>query len=346
MKPLKVFVIQPYSKDHSVDFYNLINKVCEDSKGEFKAFRADTEPANVGYRLQDRIDSYIKKADICFADLTIEDPEKDSRNENVLLEVGAAYTLNIPVILVSNKKLPTDIEGNLYISLYPNKIKEEIVRHEFLEKARQRLWEAHRLRSTDNYRNNQFVVYGYSNRREVDFYTYIQRSSERICILTTNLGFIVTEKLLCDLQNEEMKTVLTMIDEASRVKPQNFHIKILTLDPDSNYTNERASDLNIDRQFFRENMRRDLNETKKVVESNRSPASIVVKIYDAYPTQMTYFFDNYVISSAIAMGRSSRDCTAYIHSLVDRGARETFEKHFDYLWGQAKLYATNNLPVQ
>jgi hypothetical protein len=361
MKPLRVFVIQPYKEKHSDAFWQLILRVCNTCKDDFLAFRADTEPSNGGSRLQDRIEYYLKKADICIADFTV--PNGGTRNENVLIEVGASYTLNIPVILVSNTGLPADIKGNFYVEFDPEKIDDENEVNKFLEQVYDRLSEAFYQKLTDNFRSNQFIAYGYSNRREVDFYSFFQRSQERIYILTTNLGFIVDEKLFCGINgekrktflelfneskigkaqsSEQRKTILDMINEVTLNKPSSFQIRILALDPDSNYANERASALNRDKQAFREKMRTDLLRTKEIIESNTCPASIVVKTYDAYPLQMTYFFDNYVISSVVAFGRSSRDCTTYVHSLMDRGAKETFETHFENLWGNSKLYATNN----
>ena len=97
MKPLNLFTIQPFSAKHSDFFWKTINEVCKDFNGDFEVIRADKKPSDAGTRLQDRIDSYIKKNDLFFADMT------EERNENVLLEVGAAMCLNKPVIIVSGK---------------------------------------------------------------------------------------------------------------------------------------------------------------------------------------------------------------------------------------------------
>jgi hypothetical protein len=255
---------------------------------------------------------------------------------------------------VSDDELPTDIRGNLYIKLDPSKIiinkereatkEEKEVTDSFMREARRRLWEAYIEKMTDNVKSNQFVVYGHANRRVVDFYSFIKRSQERIYILTTNLNFITNEKLLCnDPEIKQSQTLLQMIGDTINNKPKNFSVRILALDPDSNYVNERAAALYRNKQTFREKLRSDLNTLKKFVESTECDASIIVRTYDAYPLQMTYFFDEYVLSSVVSFGRSSRDCTTYLHSLRDRGARETFESHFENLWGNSTAYATNLL---
>jgi hypothetical protein len=69
--------------------------------------------------------------------------------------------------------------------------------------------------------------------------------------------------------------------------------------------------------------------------------SAEVHIYDDYPLQMTFFFDDVVVSSVVAGTRSSRDCVTYMHSLKHAGAQETYERHFDQLWGKATAFATS-----
>lgn len=331
MKPLKVVVIQPFTAKHSDEFWKMCKQVCDGTDGNFEAFRADTEFSDAGPRLQDRIDSYIKKADICVADLV------GSRNENALLEVGAAYTLNIPVIPISDKPLPSDIRGNLYINLNPNELEKENIRKGFCQDLYRRLLEASVVKVRES-NKKQFVVYGYASRRIVDFYSLINRCAERIYVLTTNLGFLVNEELISGIEGPKM-TVLEMLAEALKSKPNNFSMRILTLDPDSNFTNERASALEKDRQEFREHMRQDLYTVKKYVESEDCNVSVQVKIYDEFPVQMTYFFDDIVVSSVVAVSQSSRECITYIHSLRENGAKETYEKHFERIWNRATIYA-------
>src|SRR5689334_14900681 len=112
MKPLRVFIIQPFGTSYAQRFRELISEVCssEELRGSFEPFQAMDQPT-IEPRLQDRINSYIRDADLCVADLT------GPGNANALLEVGAAYALEIPVIPFSDKELPSDIRGNLYVNL-------------------------------------------------------------------------------------------------------------------------------------------------------------------------------------------------------------------------------------
>lgn len=115
MDPTNVFIMQPYTADHSNKFLDVVSQELKDIGCIF--MRADRTQSSAGFHLRDRIDDYIKKADICIADLTT------SRNENVLLEVGAALTLQIPVVIIADKELPSNIIGNIYIKLNPAKLR-------------------------------------------------------------------------------------------------------------------------------------------------------------------------------------------------------------------------------
>ena len=336
MRPLRIFIIQPFQASHSESFKKIIDEVCKESKGKFIAFRADDEFASVGSRLQDRIDSYIKKSDICIADLCL-DIESGKRSENALLEVGAAYTLNIPVILAADSDLPADIKGNLYLKMMPKEFKTDNYINEFKSKLRNRFHEA--SLEIGFHRRNQFIAYGFNSRRSVDFSSFTRRCQKRISILTTNLGFVVNERLKHGLDEEV--TLLQMIASMLTEKPSGFTIRILALDPDSNFTNDRASDLNRDRKEFREKMRQDLETVINFAKSNDCVRSLQIKTYETSALQMTYFFDDYVISSVVSKSVSSRECITYIHSLHVDGARQTYEHHFDNLWGSAKLVASS-----
>ncbi|MCP3963425.1 MAG: hypothetical protein GY719_36780 [bacterium] len=333
MKPLKVFVIQPFRAKHSRHFYQWVKEVCDGSDGQFEAFRADdAQDKAQGPILQHRIDSYIKGTDICVADLMV------SRNENALLEVGAAYALQIPVIPVSNEKLPADIGGILYVNLKPDSFDKDEVKEEFQEDLAGRLQEA--TWQLEHVLAQHFIAYGHANRKDVDFYSLVSRVEARIWVLTTNVDFFVNQKLKL-LPTSKGKSILQMVAAMLDEKPVDFNIRVLTLDPDSNYTNDRALALHEDRREFREGLRQDLDMLVQFVNSPDCTRSVQVKIYEALPLQMTLFFDNHLISSIVTEGRSSRECVTYQHSIAVPGAVESYERHFIRLWNGATLIAAS-----
>ncbi len=327
MDPIYVFLMQPYEVDHAEALRNIIFD--ELTKSDCIVKRADEAPSFAGFRLQDRIDDYIKKADICVADLT------SPRNENVLLEVGAALALQIPVIIIASDELPSNILGNIYIKLNPAECSVGDELQKFRLELRQRLVEAKNqigFLPTEN-----FIAHGYPDREGVDFSSLIKRAEKRINILTTNLGYVVGNPIM-SAQSQHGKTILECLkEELPKKKNPGFQTCILALDPDSNFTNERADSLDRSRRDFREAMRQNLDRlTVELRQLNNVSAE--VKIYDEYPLQMTFFFDDILVNSVVAESRSSRFCVTYVHYLSYRSARDTFERHFDGLWGRSRSY--------
>ena len=186
MKPLNAFIIQPFRAEHSVRFRELVTEVCNSMAGAFDSFHPIGEPSSQP-RLQDRINGYLKKADLCIADLA------GIRNENALLEVGAAYALGIPVIPFSDKELPADIRGNLYAKVDLPRLGEPQVESEFRTTLTRRLLEARREIGTT--KNRSYLSHGYEDRGVVDFYSLINRCEKRLYILTTNLNYIIAVRL-------------------------------------------------------------------------------------------------------------------------------------------------------
>jgi hypothetical protein len=329
-----VFIIQPYGHEHSKLFLDLVIRVCNDSQGVFEPSSAMTDPSEAGPRLQDRIDAYIKSADICVSDLS------GVTNQNALLETGAAYSLNIPVIPVSDKEdLPADIRGNLFIKLSTNDLGRQALQNRFMGELKIRLQEASHQIGRHN--REQFIAYGFKSRRAVDFHSYVKRCQNRIDILTTNLGFFVQEKLKCNYP--ERLSMLQMIELELPRKPLAFNIRMLVLDPDSNFTNDRALALNRERREFRDHMREDLEIVKAFLQSGKCQRRFQIKMYDTFPLQMVYFFDDVIVSSVVAMSVSSRECITYTHSVHAQGVKETYERHFDELWGKSTHYATSTV---
>jgi len=326
MDPTHVFLMQPYTEDHS-------ERLCETVFAELAEIgcitkRADKDPCHVGSRLQDRVDDYIKKADVCVADLT------SPRNENVLLEVGAALTLQIPVVIIASESLPSNIVGNIYVELNPTDLSKEEILRKFRSELRLRMIEA--KNRIGHLPTEKFVAHGYPDREGVDFDLLIRRAERRITILTTNLGYVVEQPQVSEAHPKGRTMMESLLEELPKKKSRAFRASILALDPDSNFTNERADSLHRSRRDFREAMRQNLDTLTTAL--SRIPVASEVRIYNEYPLQMTFFFDDVIVNSVVAGALSSRFCVTYVHNLSYRSARETFERHFDALWGRSRTY--------
>lgn len=383
MRPLEVFLIQPFMRDYSETLREWVLEACKSlqearPQHQFHCARVDApDEILASPRLQDRIEEKIKKSDICIADMTYGEikkgDRKETRNENVLLEVGASYALQKPVIPICqpNRSLPSDVNGNLFIPLYlPSdfakmgkkglkKVSSDATltgetssgpmemflkqKEEFLRELKRRLLESQMLKV---YLPSQSIVYGFQYRKLIDFRTLIERSTVSIKILTTNLDFINKERFPSRVgQNDpENETLLQMLSRFSKDKSDEFNIQILALDPDSNFANDRAKDLRYERRPFRENLQNNLKEVEDFVKRQNS-GQWSLAIYEATPFQMTFLFDDYVVASVVSEQTSSRLCMAYFHHLDIPGARLTYENHFDNLRIRSTIKARSQQPL-
>ena len=327
MDPTHVFLMQPYTEDYSETLRQIV--FSELAQIGCVTRRADKDPSYVSFLLQDRIDDYIKKADVCVADLA------SPRNENVLLEVGAALALQIPVVIIANNPLPSNILGNIYVALNPSDLSKKESLDRFRAELRLRMIEA--KNQIGHLPTEKFVAHGYPDREGVEFDLLIRRAERRIDILTTNLGYVVGQAQVSEAHPEGRTMLASLIEELPKKKSRAFRANILALDPDSNFTNERADSLHRSRRDFREAMRQNLDTVTDAL--SRIAVDSEVRIYDEYPLQMTFFFDDVIVNSVVAGSRSSRYCVTYVHNLSYRSARDTFERHFDELWGRSRAYS-------
>lgn len=101
VKP-KAFVVMQFSSQYNDVYYEVIKKICEESKIE--VLRIDEE-SGPGLIIQD-ITRAIHESKIIIADIS-------PVNANVFYEVGFAHALNKPTILIAEKetKLPFDVSS-------------------------------------------------------------------------------------------------------------------------------------------------------------------------------------------------------------------------------------------
>src|SRR6185436_8301081 len=98
-------------------------------------------------------------------------------------------------------------------------------------------------------------------------------------------------------------------------------VRVLTLNPDSSFVNNRAAQLGVPigqyREELHESIRRLLSSLEKYGER------ITLRIYDDFPTQITFMVDDAIYSCSIARAHRSRKlCTFKLHA-YDPGAERT-----------------------
>lgn len=224
------------------------------------------------------------------------------------------------------------------MELNPENLAKDVEVKNFRAQLRQRMIEA--KSQVGRVPTENFVAHGYPDREGVDFDLLIRRAERRINILTTNLGYVVSQSQTSEAHPHGRTMLRSLLEELPKKKNAAFQASILALDPDSNFTNERADSLHRSRRDFRESMRQNLDRLAAELSAIGN-VNIEVRIYDEYPLQMTFLFDNAIVNNAVAGSRSSRFCGTYVHHLSYRSAQDTFERHFDELWGRARTYPTD-----
>ena len=265
--------------------------------------------------LRESVHYLVKKCDFFIADVT-------GNNPNVLYEVGFAAGLGkdkqIILITQNPEEIPVNLRGLIsvrYISDALKNLPVDIEQH--LSRVK---------KSIDCVETSEhYIVEAYATRLVPDFNKMFENAKDKIDILQTNLLTIEANHLNV-LQNamEENK---------------NLRIRILTLDPQSQYVGARAMQLGFkDIGIFRAELSASLDLVR--VQFAGSNGRVQIRKYDEFPLQITYIIDNHVVSCVItATGRSRENC-AFIIDKNRRGIEHSFVDHFEKLWNNEKKTIT------
>jgi len=228
-------------------------------------------------------------------------------NWNVLLEAGYAEGRSKHGIhLSADRAFPTDRAGIICVSYDPENLQQlaaALPTHirQLLQRIESGPWsfDYYATRSTELLRQ------------------MIDESRNEISILQTNL---------------ETLNANHISDLASALKRQ-VRVRILTLDPQSRYVNERALQLNYKDDTIRIYRNGLQNAIDNVVAQLAPLSGFKLRLYNDFPNQLTYIFDNHVLASVMSRtGRSRDNCVFHLPRHRLPGAKHTFVDHFNQLW--------------
>ena len=114
-----------------------------------------------------------------------------------------------------------------------------------------------------------------------------------------------------------------------------LRIRVLTLDPASPYIARRAHQLGVTFAEQRQQVRRNIRE----LISAFTDLNFSLRIYDDYPTQITFTIDNSVYVSTIARNRRSRELCTFKLDRGDPGVDRSFGFQFDALWHDSREFS-------
>ncbi|MCX5960928.1 MAG: hypothetical protein NT053_14270 [Cyanobacteria bacterium] len=308
----RCFVIQPFGNkliqgtdeyhDHD-EVYNALEKLRNiDPKFPIDVFRADNELVG-RENLATHVQGCIESADFCIADIT-------GRTANAMFEIGYARGRGLKVIVICKEKeeIPSDLKGIMYVDYNKGnlsglaaRVRQHFKRVEIGFKAKDNLQTVSYLPK----RNDELI------RKR------IRSSTRKIDILQTNLSV---------LQRDFLDDISAALDSC-----ENLTVRILTLNPQSVFVNYRAEQLeDTEVRIFRAELTNALEASYAKLKKYESRVSI--KIYDDFPAQISFFFDDEILACVVsAMGRSRNNCAFIVPSNFPN-AENSFERHFSHLW--------------
>ena len=253
--------------------------------------------------LDDSIMKNIDDADYVVVDWT-------TGNPNVLNEAGYARGRGKHGIHISGDgSLPSDKAGIIY-ALYEPENPQSLAKSlpDLISELVKRIEAGPRV----------FDYYDSRSTMLID--KMMDEAETEICILQTNLETV------------NANHVVALIAALRR----NVKVRILTLDPQSRYVNERALQLgytNATIKVYRNGLQTSIDNLAARLASQKGWR---IKLYNDFPTQLTYIMDNRILVSIVSRtGRSRDNCVFVLPSSRLKGPRHTFIEHFDQLWDSA-----------
>lgn len=317
-----VVVVMPYGAPWSELVWGaLLQITTKDTAKQLTLHRVDTRDTPADY-LDEKIESVNRGAQIILADLT-------GSNPNVLIEVGIALALQTPILLIAQdrRSVPTHLKGRIVEEYDPND-PDSLDRLTTILLLRMR--EKMQLAAAQLIERRSLPVYPaecYSTRRLARLENYFRKARVRIDILTTNLGFLFEE------YGDDGRSYFDDIREALDRSDSKTKIRVLTLDPESDFAAKRGKQLGYAPGLFRESLRKALEETKKIA-SAYPLEQFEVRTYDDFPNQIMFRIDDEVFHCVVAQPTQSRNhLTIKLdrrHDAVDR----SFLAHFQQIWGR------------
>jgi len=160
---------------------------------------------------------------------------------------------------------------------------------------------------------------------------YFRDAQSRVDILTTNLSFLFEEY---DRVGSTGNTYFDDLRSALDRTDSKLKIRVLTLDPESDFAAKRGKQLGFSSEVFRNMLRKALAATKKIAASYSSDR-FEVRTYEDFPNQITYRIDNWIFNCVVAQPTQSRNHLTFKLDRLNQGVDNSFITHFQNVWGKS-----------
>lgn len=316
------FVMMQFAGDYQNEVFSKIEEAIERynktsiSQDSICVERADLRKPLSITSLEDHLKNHIDNCDFAIAEIS-------QLNPNVMFELGYAVGIDKPVIIMVQKgvKVPADFSGRLYfeydiphLDLMPQRLKS------FIESAIDK--------TLAQEQRNIYYVRAFENRGVSDLVERFKEAKYRIDILTTNLTSSVNLGLL------------SIIKKRLETNPD-LRVRILTLDPESEFTSKRAKQMGSSTRTFREELKSSLEKSSNVL--NSFPDRCHISLYDEFPTQITYVIDDHIYINTISANQYARKNIVFKLRANNAGAAKSIIGHFDTVWGRSSVFHRINM---
>lgn len=324
------FVITPFGKNdvEKETFDNVFRAITsvapmieEKFGAEVTFVRADENP--YAFELINNIHKHIEQSHFCIVDLT-------GCNSNVFYEMGYAVSKEKDIILISQdcSPYPLDIAFRIVTKYSVDKDNLEELTHRLVGLV----WNAIEYLQYKTYSiKDAYDVKCFQNRRAADLNKAFQNATKKVDILQTNLDIIEKEGYLKSL-------------EEALEKNEQLKLRILTLDPDSYFTQKRAEQLGLAVSNYRSELEDSMNNIIRTFFKYIARGQFSLRIYDDFPTQITFVIDDFVYTCTVARNVRSRELCTFRLEKFAAGVERSFLFHFDAIWSNARV--PPNSPIQ
>lgn len=321
----KCFILMPYGKsdEDRKKFNDVFTKGIQVTAKrvlncDVLFFRADMTLK--AFELAKNVHSHIEEADFCIADIT------DS-NPNVLYELGYAKAKGKELIIITQDDGPYPIDiSNMIISKYSTDDDDafEILSQNLassIERA---------IESTQNkvYSiKDSYDVKCFQNRYVAHLNNAFLKAKNKIDILQTNLETI---------EKENLDSLTYALEHNKDLK-----LRILTLDPESYFAQKRAEQLGRASVHYRDVLHKSIRSLSSKLSKFGEQFSL--RIYEDFPTQITFMIDDHIYSCTVARNIKSRELCTFMLEKYLAGVERSFIFHFDAIWVNSREYMIHTL---
>lgn len=315
--PIVCFAIMPFSKEFT-NVWSAINacvkKLSTEMDREIVLRRADEH--TIDSRLSENVTNNIKDCDIAIVDLTGENP-------NVVFEFGHVIACEknfIPMTQLKNvSELASDYNSYIYlqydrenmdhfISRLSLKLINEIKR--IGEKE-----ESNKLKVKLIADKDVFQVDCIKNREKANLQEIFEAAETEINIIQTNMSTVLKEYA------PSIKVALE--------KNKELVVRFLALNPESYFTEIRATQLGFDVSEFRNELHDSLFKLHKYFEKYDN---VFFKIYDDFPTQISFIIDGEIYNCVVSKYQQSRSNCLFRLDSSYPVLHTSFNLHFISVW--------------